>query len=285
MFITVDILQKRGACQEYLDFFQKHYPDGVEMLHMIEKGHLSYYALHWGYQNLDPNEEEVAAYLSKICVVESTGVFESDHIYTSDIVSKSSQVTNSESVYHSKSVDNSEYVSDSECVDNSEFIGISSYIDNSERVLKGKNVVNSNEVYDCEYVMNSHAIYESNNIVSGYYARNCNNLTGCSFCADCTNLTNAMFCQGVSDGEYLLFNKPVDRVRFEMIRKQFEKYKPSLTIMEEWEDNFGQLPIAKRNYREHFKTVESSFWNWVKTLPGYDAHTIYSITFDPQFLN
>jgi hypothetical protein len=50
MYITLDILQKRGACQEYLDFFAKRFPDGVEMLHMIERGHMPYHALHWGYK-------------------------------------------------------------------------------------------------------------------------------------------------------------------------------------------------------------------------------------------
>jgi hypothetical protein len=35
MYITLDILQKRGACQESLDFFAKHYPDGVEMMQAI----------------------------------------------------------------------------------------------------------------------------------------------------------------------------------------------------------------------------------------------------------
>lgn len=285
MFITVEILQQRGACQEYLDFFAKHYPDGVEMLHMIERGHLPFYALHWGYQHLDPNEEEVAAYLEKISVVDSTGVFESDHVYSSNLVSKSSQVDKSEGVYNSKNITNSTYVSDSEYVDDSKLIGISSYIDNSERVIKGRNIVGSSEVYDCDYIMYSHATYMSNNIVNGHYVLKGNNLTECYFCVDCANLNNALFCQGVTDGEYLLFNKPIDKVRFEMIKRQFEKYKPRLSIMEDWDDNFGQLPVAKRDYRQHFSSVDASFWKWVKTLPGYDPMVVYSITFDPQFLH
>ena len=35
MYITLDLLQKRGACQEALDFFAKHYPNGIEMLEII----------------------------------------------------------------------------------------------------------------------------------------------------------------------------------------------------------------------------------------------------------
>ena len=89
MFITVDILQKRGACQEYLDFFASHFPDGVEMMQMIEQGHLSYHALHWGYKWLDPNEEEVAAYWKRVRVENSEGVDESDHITNSKIISHS----------------------------------------------------------------------------------------------------------------------------------------------------------------------------------------------------
>ena len=101
----------------------------------------------------------------------------------------------------------------------------------------------------------------------------------------CDNLKNALFCQGIKDGEYLLFNKPIDQVRYEMIAKQFKKYMPSISLTDEWKHRFGELPRVNHDFRKHTSKIPAKFWDWVKTLPGYDASIIYSLTFDPQFLN
>ena len=107
MFITVDTLQKRGACQEYLDFFQKHYPDGVEMLYMIEQEDIPYHALHWGYKWLDPSKEEVTAYWKRVAVINSKGVDESDHVTNSKIIVSSSRIADCRDIIDSKDVTSS----------------------------------------------------------------------------------------------------------------------------------------------------------------------------------
>jgi hypothetical protein len=284
MYITIELLQKRGACQEYLDFFAKQFPDGVEMMYMLERGHLPYYAYHWGYQHLDPDENEVAAYWKRVHVTNSEGVYESDHIDNSSFISESSQIINSENIYRSKEINNCTYISDSECVDNSKQVGISSFIDNCERIIKGKNITNSEEVYDSIYVVDSMGIYRSENVVDSNGIWDSNSITHCGFCANCKNLTNSLFCHGLVDGEYYLFNKQIDKFRFDMIAKQYKKYAPEFQLTEDWADNFGNIPAARYDYRKHFEKVTDSFWAWVQTLPGYDPSIIYSITFDPRFL-
>jgi hypothetical protein len=86
-------------------------------------------------------------------------------------------------------------------------------------------------------------------------------------------------------GEYMLFNKPIDKVRFDMINKQFLRYKPEITLTSEWQNNFGDLPCGHLDYRKHFEKIEESFWAWAHTLPGYNAHILYSLTFNPIFLS
>ena len=285
MFITVDILQQRGACQEYLDFFQNHYPDGVEMLHMIEHGHMPYHALHWGYKWLDPNEEEVAAYWKRVCVENSEGVDESDHITNSKIISHSSEVLESEEVYHSKNVNTSVYISYSEDVEHSQDVGNSSFVWDSGQVLNSSNITNSTEVFESTYVVNSDGIFRSSNVVECMAITNSHNLTDCGYCADCKNLTNALFCQGIADGEYMLINKPIDKARFEMIYKQFKKFSPRIQLTEPWKRIYGQTPRVNYNYRKHHANISISFWRWIRTLPNFDPMTMYSITFDPQFLH
>ena len=287
MFITLDILQKRGACQEYLDFFQKHYPDGVEMLYMIEQGHMPYHALHWGYKWLDPNEEEIAAYWKKVAVVDSEGVDESDHVTNSRIIVASSRITDCHDIIDSKDVTSSHQIRNSEFVADSSFISGSSFIDNSLRILNSKNVDNSCEVVDSIYVINSSGVMDSTNVVDGHTIWRSKDLTNCGFCFDCANLTNSLFCLNTENGEYLLFNKPIDKVRFEIINKQFRRYASAHSDMTTgWTENIHGADATKiNNFRKNTENIPEVFWSWVKTLPGYDSMIMYSITFNPQFLN
>ena len=284
MFITVDILQKRGACQEYLDFFQKHFPDGVEMLHMIEKGHMPYHALHWGYKWLDPNEEEVAAYWKRVCVENSQGVDESDHITNSELISHSSRVDNSHNIYDSEDITSCEYIVKSKFVDSSDNVYSSDFVDNCYKILGSKNITNSNQVVDSSYVVNCHGIFECENVVDCHTIWRSKNLTNCGFCFDCQDISNALFCTQQKEGEYLLFNKKIDKTRFDMIYKQYKRYASIwLNLAENWPINDG-YPKKLYDYRKHIKDIPDSFYSWVKTLPGYDPMVMYSLTFNPQFL-
>jgi carbonic anhydrase/acetyltransferase-like protein (isoleucine patch superfamily) len=285
MYITLDLMQKRGASQDFIDFFIEHFPDGVEMIDVINMRHLPEGFLHWGYQHLDPNEEETKAYWARIDVVDSIGIHESTHVYNSSLVSDSSHVDNSEEIYKSTNITNSNYVSASEYVEDSQFVGMSAFVVKSARILQSKNVENSQEVVLSNYIITADEIFNSNNIVNGSIIWNSNNLTECGFCANCNNLKYSLFCSSIKDGEYMLFNKPIDKVRFDMIWKQFRKYAPHLSFTSGWKKDFGNLPHVNYNYRKHLKEIPIQFWSWVHTLPGFDASIMYSLTFDPQFLN
>ena len=284
MFITLDILQQRGACQEYLDFFAKHFPDGVEMLYMIEKGHMPYHALHWGYKWLDPNEEEVAAYWKRVCVENSEGVDESDHITNSELISHSSRVDNSHNIYDSEDVTSCEYIVKSKFVDNSDNIYSSDFVDGSYKILGSKNITNSNQVIDSSYVVNCHGIFECENVVDCHTIWKSKNLTNCGFCFGCHDISNALFCTKQADDEYLLFNKKIDKARFDMIYKQYKRYAAIwCTMTEDWPIG-NNYPKKVYDYRKHIKDIPNSFYSWVKTLPGYDPMILYALTFNPQFL-
>ena len=287
MFITAEILQQRGACQEYLDFFQKHYPNGVEMIDMIERGHMPYHALHWGYKWLDPNEEEVASYWKRVCVENSEGVDESDHVSDSSLIVNSSRIEKSSNVIGSTDVFNSEHIHISQMVDSSKWVQSSSFVDGSTRILDSKNVEDSSEVVNSVYIIKSHGVFDSNNVVEGHTIWHSINLTNCGFCFHCSNLMNALFCINAGDGEYMLFNKPIDAARFDRINKQFRRYATAHSIMTDgWSEDLHCAKAKKiMDYRKHTKDIPVSFWEWVKTLPGYDTEIMYSLTFNPQYLN
>lgn len=284
MYITLDILQKRGACQEALDFFAKHYPDGVEMLHIIEKGHIPAHFLHWGYQYLDPNEEEKSAYWAKVRVTNSMGVHQSTDIADSSLIADSSFIERCEAIYRSTQISDSSYVVGSDYVYNSNYIGMSSFVESSERVMNSKNITDGRHVYASNYAVRAVSIFESNNIMDSHIIWKSENLTDCGFCFGCHNVKHALFCEGQADAEYLLFNKPIDQMRFEATHRQFARFLPPVHFTDEWKVWNGDLPRVHHDYRKHVVEVPGSFWQWVKTLPNYDPKVMYSLTFDPQFL-
>lgn len=281
MFVTIDILQKRGACQDYLDFFVKHYPEGAELLHLIEHSHLPYHALHWGYKWLDPNQEEQAAYWNKVCVEHSEGVDESDHISNCRLIKFSSHITNSSEVYDSENVNQSSQIHYSKFIENSNLISDSEFVEDSAKILKSQNISNCSEIVDSVYVVNSHGIFESGNIVDSKAIWYSKDITNSYFCFNCEKLSNSLFCINKIEDEYLLFNKKIDKNRFDMIVKQFNKYfNADINLISDWEDN---SPNKVVDYRKHFENIPESFWSWVRTLPGYDSDIIYSLTFNPLF--
>lgn len=282
MYITLDILQKRGACQEALDFFARRCPDGVEMIYAIEKMHLPEHFLHWGYEHLDPGPEEVAAYWKKVGVTQSEGVYSSSKVTNSAIVASSQIVSDSAFVFNSKNVNNSEQINDSSFVDNSSYVVNSFFVSGSRLIVKGTNITDCDRVYKSTYIGNSKGVFESTNILNCIAIWKSDNLTDCGFCFDCKNLKNALFCNQKTDGEYLLFNKTIDPARFDMILRQFNKFDIELQLTSAWEGK--DTPIPHYDYRKHLTRIPEVFWQWARSLPNFDAEIMYSLTFDPQFL-
>lgn len=285
MYLTLEILQKRGACQEALDFFAKHYPDGAELIDLIEKAHLPEDFLHWGFYWLEANDAEKKAYLSKMHITGSVSVLYSKDVFESYSISHSCNVTYSERVKHSKNVTGSKCIYDSNYIDNCEGVWKSFMVSNGDRVLEGKNVTNSKEVIKSSYVQNSSGVFQSENIVNCTAIWKSSNLTDCGFCSNCINLKNSLFCDQQSNGEYLLFNKPIEKTRFDMIYQQYNSlfFKPRLRLMSTtWTGE--QPPRIHQDFRKHFSDIDPDFWTWVKTLPNYNPNIMYSLTFDPQFL-
>lgn len=283
MYITLDILQKRGACQEALDFFAKRFPDGLEMMYAIEKIHLPEHFLHWGYEHLDPSREEEAAYWKKVKVFDSTGIYQSYDVNNSFIISKSRQVNNSNTIYDSQDINESAIIINSAFVENSLQVADSRFIEQCNSILRSTNVTNSKEVFNSTYVGDSKGIFWSTNILDCTAIWHSNNLTACGFCGHCENLSRSMFCHQKQGGDLLLFNKPIDEARYNMIKRQFDKFNILLVLMEEWQLS-NHVPKPFYDYRKHFVAIKEAFWQWARTLPNYDPEIMYSLTFDPQFL-
>lgn len=284
MFITVDILQKHGAEEEDVALFEAFFPKGLIGSEFLLDPRTPLEFIHWAYKWLDFDKNEKEIYNLRVAVKNSQGVDESDHITNSELISHSSRVDNSHNIYDSEDIASCEYIVKSKFVDSSDNVYSSDFVDNCYKILGSKNATNSNQVVDSSYVVNCHGIFECENVVDCHTIWRGKNLTDCGFCFGCQDISNALFCTQQNEGEYLLFNKKIDKTRFDMIYKQYKRYAAAWCTMAEGWPVDGGYPKKTYDYRKHIKNIPDSFYSWVKTLPGYDPMVMYSLTFNPQFL-
>lgn len=284
MYLTVETLQKHGACQDMLTFFAKHYPDGADMKHIIEKGHLPAHALHWGYINLAADPEDIEAYFKKMKITNSNGVFNSEDVSDSEAIQESQDIHHSSSIYKSKHVEHSQHITGCEEVYHSHHINLSNFVENSERVKNSNNITDCSDIVDTTYAVQSHQIIGSRIITNCYDIRNSLNLQDCAACADCSDSQHLLFCQGIQNSEYMLFNKPIAKEQFDIIRRQYQRYAPLTTVMEPWPPYSKEAPHTINHYGKQYEATSESFWRWVATLPNYDPFVLYQVTFRRELL-
>ena len=284
MYITLEYLQKLGACQEALDFISKHYPDGAELSTLMEKGHLPNSFMHWGYTYLPASDEERRIYCEKMDIINSTGFVKSTHLHNCESIYQSHHISDSSHVYRSERVDGSAQITGSKYVNGSSNIFDSQYVDTSSRVLKGKNINDSSEVFDSVFVVSSHGVFGSSNVENGYAIWESKDICDSAFCFACQSLKNALFCNNFSNGQNILFNKEISHANFERIFNQFRRYiDGSITFFSRLPEGRGAAYVS-HNYSNHTKNISDSFWDWAATLPGYDPSILYALTFNPRFL-
>ena len=287
MLITPEVLRDHGACQVYIDFFAKRYPNGIQMSEAIQKTKMPYhaYALHWGYDRLPSTEEQRKAYWEKVQVKESEGISWSHYITNSKLVSHSSYVKNGINIYNSNHIENSENIINSENIEDGKDIVNGKFISRTQKVLNGSNIEESSVIIESTYIINCYGIVHCKNIVDSKIILEGENITSCYFCSKCNNLNNSLFCYRADNDEYLLFNKKIDKMRFTMIAKQFNKYiEDFFTPTNNWEVSFNSTPHLLTNWQKYYAHIPETFWTWVQTLPGYDPYLLYQFTLLPRFL-
>ena len=293
MYITKDKLERYGACDQGLKWFERTFPNGAEIIDIINHKYADKSFLHWGFATLPTTDEEKAAYREKLkidCGNDNYSIYESDNISKSKYVTYSSNVRDSEFIFHSKEVENSTSILHSDTVENSNRIYGSSFIYDSEKIINSKNVTESNNIINSDYVLNSHHIYCASGIKNSAYIADIGFAETCHvrdsyFISGGKHLDHCLFCFGITNQSYQLFNRPIDEVEYKMIIRQME------SILRDWEPEFVKenywpektipidTPTLQRHAGKQWASLPDRFWNWVKTLPGYDSGIMYSLTF------
>lgn len=287
MYITKENLEEYGACKQGIAFVEKFFPNGAEMLELIQTRHIPHEMLHWGYENLPWNEKEKEMYLKVLDIVNSDYFYTSEKLYNSSFVTKSKSVSSSSFIFSSNNVRDSRNVINSADVSNSSKIYGSNFIYDSSLVACATNITNCKNVTGITYGLDSFNAVESSGVVNSREIIKSKDVENCFFCNGVTNLQHCFFCYGITDESDLLFNKPVSQIVLNNIEKQYREIIGDfrLPLIEEVpEDSIDVLPKLNNNFLTYFNELPERFWQWIKTLPNYDAELMYKITFRKEFL-
>lgn len=210
-------------------------------------------------------------------IQDSQYIVNSNDVDFSSFVHDSTEVSHSTDVFKSDDVTNSLQVFESQFVYSSEKIFGSTSIENSHNVLISKGVYNSCNVYACT------------NVIASGELRFCEDVTASNFCVDSKGLKNCLFCCELNDKEYHIFNKPVDKERFEIVLKQYQRIMGGLKLdymREPWPESMliPSLPSPFSYFNKHYLQLPDKFWRWVQTVPGYDADLLYKMTLNFDLL-
>lgn len=295
MYLTREILDKHNACGIGVNWFNENYPNGVELIELINNPKIKREFLHWGFSHLNTSEEERQAYYNRLKIIDCNtdtiykchNITHSDYIVDSYNIEDSSYIFSSSRVEESNNVSNSKIVAQSGCVYNS------SFVTNSNRVLGSINVTDSWNVVNSEYVVGSKSVINGNMITDSYFVGGlaqgrCMDVTDSAFIFECKNVKNCLFCTNIEDKEYQLFNKPISERHYKIVMKQLLDLLENEDAILALEWPCGQIPLdiprVNRNLAKQYEHLPEEFWEWVESLPNYDPWILYSITFQNRLI-
>jgi hypothetical protein len=296
MFLTLDYIIKKGACNEGQMWFKRNFPEGAELIDVINSRTVSDAFLDWGMRSLKPSPEEWAAYYKKIevdCGEFNETIQNSKRVKNSENVVNGKDVSDSKNIYDSTDISNSEFILQAEFVDNSKRVYSSSYVYDSENVYQSLNVTNGSNIRTSSYILDSSDVFNSTEVSSSHYITADNdgdtkNIDDCWFIKKGTNLSHCLFCCNLSDKEYHIFNKPVDKKHYDVIIRQLSSlvkdYK--LWLTRDWK--VEEIPLSKPTMIKENNYIHRNFpkhlLKWLKTIPGYDAAIVYYILLKKEVL-
>ena len=294
MYLTKEILLSHNACGVGLKWFERTFPNGAELVDVINHKYADKHFLHWGYANLTTSEEEKTAYRAKLNIVGDESkfftIYESDNITNSTYVTHSSRVDGCENVFYSNDIKNSNCILRSNSVENSQLIYGSDFVFDSSKVVNGKNINDSQVIINSDYVINSHHIFGAAAVKNSAYIADVGfaetkQISDSYFITASKNLNHCLFCVGLENQDYHLFNQSIDEMEYKMIVRQLGyilgSWEPELVKDNFWPERTIPLdaPMLQRNATKQWANMPDKFWQWIKTLPYYNENIMYSLTY------
>lgn len=293
MFLTKEKLKRIKACKTGMEWFERSFPKGAEIIDIINSPETNFDFLHWGFENLETTEEEKEAYLNRLNIVgcNKETIKKSNNISDSYVVAYSKNVDKSEYVYNSGNIEKSKRIINCIGVKNGQNVFESRDVNNSINVYSSTHISNSDNIIGSNYVANSHSVYNVDNVSNSFVifdltTGESSDIENCAFLTDCALLANCAFCSGLSGEEYHVFNKPITKQQFDIIMKQLssilKQYRANYV---DWNEEVIESSPSLFPNGEHHIYLPKEFWEWVKNVPGYDPRILYQITANHELLN
>lgn len=296
MYITVNKLKDLNACKEGIEFFQQHYPNGGNLIDVLQNPELSIDAAQWGYVYLGfDTDAELAAKEDKL-YTKLMEVKNTPHWYLcyqvsdSDWISNSRRVSNSQYVKDSRIIIDSDNVVYSSAVERSSEVFLSKFVYDSKHILDSMNITRSEMVIKSKYIIDSRNVIDSNTINCSTDIQKSENISMSKFCQDSKNLHHCMFCNLLADKSYYLFNQPVDETIFNIAFEQYKMIMPAaFKLMSDYKPNRVSMimPQAEMSHKEYYSVLVKNrdILDWLKSLPHYNSMMMYQLTHCEYFLN
>ena len=93
----------------------------------------------------------------------------------------------------------------------------------------------------------------------------------------------------MSEKEFYLFNQSIDESDYNIIVNQLKDILDGWEmpiIVQDWPKETIPLEFPKEclNITKHYAGAPAEFWEWVKTLPGFDKKIMYQLTLLHEYL-
>ena len=282
MFLTLEILEEKKACELGKIWMNKYFPNGGELVDIINHERVPADFLHWGYTYLNPTQDEKQKYWDKLninCdnpktiyhsknIFNSSHITDSRHVENSSYISSSKNILNSVIVFGSGTISNSKQIFNSSMVNNSEKVYISTQINDSENILLSTNITN------CQSVMHCNTIIDSK-FIQGNEDNKCNNIINSQFIINSNNLKNCLFCSNLNDAEYFCFNQQIDIIKFREYSTKIQEYLNNWNINYITDWGYYEMPINFPIINQTdllYKNLPQSFIEWICSLPEFDSN-------------
>ena len=283
MKVTKELLEKYQACKEGLEFLDKFYPDGAEVLQIVKEHEISSEMLHFARRYFSLNEEELAKYF-ELCKVrkgckyiwDSTKIENSSYIYNSNNVLNSKYVRGSLNIYDSTDIYESDNVQDCENIFNSKNVENSQLVMLSNDIEYSSNIFNSANISWSKMILHSSEIEESNYIYGSQFLQNCH------FSGFLKHCNNCLFCYGLKDADTFIFNQPVTFNEFEYWKEKLIgilnlENEEFIQIKENVHDSERFSVNTKLN--SLFNSLSKDFFGWISTVLNYNEDLFLDLFF------
>lgn len=292
MYLTVDFLEKNKVCGPGLEWFKKHYANGIELMDFFDE--CRHYLpsrklveiIYWGYTHLQYNENELEKMKEVLCIDTSSQVWMSENVYDSEKVARASEIYGSRNIESSSEITQSSSVSESSKVRASHFISGGYNIENSTFIVGCTDIKNCSDVCHSDSCSFSRHFYRSRNCKNSEGLIDCINTSHSAFSRELESCEYCLFCENLEGKKFHIFNQPIGAKEFfiwdALIRTLFQN-KPELeghfiNVARSEETYCGYEIITTSNPYSLFSKWNQDLFGELRKYPGYNDWLMYKLT-------